>query len=387
MSTDSSTSINFIEVDAGEIYNMIITALETKVSEPLYPGDERRLFGEAVAAVMVAVFNKLNDDARQSLLRYSRGTVLDAIGERVDTPRLDPNKASTVLRFSMPQAIGQNVVIPAGTRATPDSTLYFATARPAVLAAGETFVDVEAEATEGGAAYNDYRPGTVSTMVDLVPYISKVENTDATHGGDDGEPYTEEGDDAYRERIRLAPAKFSTAGPEAAYKYYALSADPQIRDVRIVSDQAAGTISIIPLMDDGGSPSEDVAARVLEAANAATVRPLGDKVTVEAPTFQDYDLELKYYVTQETEAAAIETIEGQGGALDQFINWQGGMIGRDINPDKLRALVLCPHWESETPLVGAIRVDVTAPSYTILDERSVARYSGKATVTHEVVKE
>ena len=59
--------INFIEVDAGEIYNMIITALETKVSEPLYPGDERRLFGEAVAAVMVAVFNKLNDDARQSL--------------------------------------------------------------------------------------------------------------------------------------------------------------------------------------------------------------------------------------------------------------------------------------------------------------------------------
>ena len=33
--------INFIEVDAGEIYNMIITALETKVSEPLYPGDGR----------------------------------------------------------------------------------------------------------------------------------------------------------------------------------------------------------------------------------------------------------------------------------------------------------------------------------------------------------
>ena len=115
--------INFIEVDAGEIYNMIITALETKVSEPLYPGDERRLFGEAVAAVMVAVFNKLNDDARQSLLRYARGTVLDAIGERVDTPRLEPNKASTVLRFSMSQALGQNVVIPAGTRATPDSTL------------------------------------------------------------------------------------------------------------------------------------------------------------------------------------------------------------------------------------------------------------------------
>ena len=111
--------INFIEVDAGEIYNMIITALETKVSEPLYPGDERRLFGEAVAAVMVAVFNKLNDDARQSLLRYARGTVLDAIGERVDTPRLEPNKASTVLRFSMSQALGQNVVIPAGTRAPP----------------------------------------------------------------------------------------------------------------------------------------------------------------------------------------------------------------------------------------------------------------------------
>ena len=379
--------INFIEVDAGEIYNMIITALETKVSEPLYPGDERRLFGEAVAAVMVGVFNKLNDDARQSLLRYARGTVLDAIGERVDTPRLEPNKASTVLRFSMSQALGQNVVIPAGTRATPDSTLYFATSRPAVLPAGETHVDVDAEATEGGGAYNGYRPGTVSTLVDLVPYVNRVQNIDTTHGGDDGEPYTEEGDDAYRERIRLASARFSTAGPEAAYKYYALSADPGIRDVRIISDQAAGTVSIVTLMEDGGGPSEDVAARVLEAANDATVRPLGDKVTVEAPTFQEYDLELKYYVTQETEAAAIQTIEGLGGALDQFVGWQGGSIGRDINPDKLRALVLCPNWESETPLAGALRVDVVAPSYAVLDERSVARYSGQAKVTHEVVKE
>ena len=157
--------------------------------------------------------------------------------------------------------------------------------------------------------------------------------------------------------------------------------------MRIISDQAAGTVSIVTLMEDGGGPSEDVAARVLEAANDATVRPLGDKVTVEAPTFQEYDLELKYYVTQETEAAAIQTIEGLGGALDQFVGWQGGSIGRDINPDKLRALVLCPNWESETPLAGALRVGVVAPSYAVLDERSVARYSGQAKVTHEVVKE
>jgi len=380
-----SNEINFFTIDAGEIYDLIILALEQKVGEPLYPGDERRLFGEADAAVWAALYNALNDSARQSLRRYARGTALDAIGERTDTVRLSPTAANTKLRFAVAQALGQNVIIPTRTRATADSTYYFATTEPAVLYAGALYVDVPAEATEGGTACNGYKVGTVRTLVDLIPYITSVQNTTETSGGDDGEPYTEEGDNRYRDRIGLAPASFSTAGPEAAYRYYAMSADPGIVDAKPVSDQEGGTINLVVLMSNGGGPNEDVAAKVLKACNASKVRPLNDRVTVDSPSFADYDIEIKYYVTTETRAAAVQAIEGEDGALARYVEWQGGVLGRDINPDKLRALVLCPNWEDG--LTGALRVDIVSPHYMELGEREVARFSGVATVTHEVVKE
>lgn len=381
-----SNKINFFNIDSGEIYDLIISELEQKVGEPLYPGDERRLFGEADAAVWATLYNALNDSARQSLLRYARGTVLDAIGERTNTVRFSPTAAKTTFRFSVAQILEKNVIIPAGTRATADSTYYLATTEPTVLYAGALYVDVAAEATEGGAACNLYKIGTVRTPVDLIPYITSVQNIDETHGGNDGEPYTEEGDARYRERIRLAPARFSTAGPEAAYRYHAMSADPGIIDAKPLSNQEAGTVNIVVLMSDGNGPNDEVAGKVFKACNASDIRPLNDRVTVDSPDFVSYDIELKYYVTAETRAATMQIIEGQNGALDRYVEWQGGsVISRDINPDKLRALILCPNWQDG--LTGAIRVDIVSPQYKELSEREVARFSGVAIVNHEVIKE
>ena len=54
-------SNEFITTDAGLIYEEIITSLESGVSEPLYPGDERRIFGEALVPLFVAMYNSVND--------------------------------------------------------------------------------------------------------------------------------------------------------------------------------------------------------------------------------------------------------------------------------------------------------------------------------------
>lgn len=382
-----ATQINFFPIDAGRIYDDTISFLESYVSEPLYPGDERRLFGEAIVALMAAVLNKCNEDARQSLLRYAGGTVLDAMGERVRTSRLQPDMAVTVLRFSVPSPLAFNVLIPSGTRATPDSTHYFATKTVAVLTSGSFYVDIDAEATEGGAAHNGFGPGMINTIVDLVPYIGSVANLTTTVDGDDGEPYTTDGDDAYRERIRIAPAQFSTAGPEAAYRYYALSADADIDDVKIISDQQAGTINIVVLMKDGEGPSAEFAEKILSVVSDQSVRPLNDLVRIDHPNFIGYNIEFKYYVTAENEEAAINTIEGAGGSIDQYRTYQDGAIGRDINPDKLRALVLAPSWDQDATLTGALRIDVISPSFQVLTDREVARFSGNITVSHEVVEE
>ncbi len=53
--------LTFIETNSERIYNTVITSLEKSVGEPLYPGDERRIFGDALVAVVLAIYSKTND--------------------------------------------------------------------------------------------------------------------------------------------------------------------------------------------------------------------------------------------------------------------------------------------------------------------------------------
>lgn len=373
---------DFVETDAAKLYTAIVGSLMDEVGEPLYPGDERRIFGEAVVAVLLACYNEFNDRMKQRTLQYARGPVLDALGARYGLTRAEPAHATATFRFSVAAARSENIIIEAGTRITTDGSVYFATDEIAVLQAGSTYVDVPGTCEEGGSQYNGFTVGTIATLVDLIPYISGVQNTTTSAGGDDGEPYTEAGDEKFRERIRLAPATLSTAGPESAYRYYALSADPEIIDVAIDSPSAC-VINIYPLMAGGAVPDQDTLDKVEEVCSAEDVRPMTDQVTAKAPTQVTYDIQLKYYCTKDNEADTIKAVEGDGGAVDRYVEWQCGALGRDINPDQLRKLILCPDWDSS--LVGADRVDITKPVFTSLDNTKVAKWSGTVSITHEVV--
>lgn len=450
--------ISLTTTDASTIYKTIIASLEKSAGEPLYPGDERRIFGEGLVAVYVALYNSLNDVGRQTLLRYARGEVLDAIGERLDVKRLEGSPAKTTMRFSLSTPQDKNIIIPKWTKVTPDSENYFATDEIAVLQAGAYSVEVPASAVSNGEKYNGYAAGTIGTLVDLIPYIETVTNLTETAGGDDGEPYTTEGDNRLRERIRLAPAKRSTAGPELAYIYWAMTADSSIVDAKAVSEtetttetlpvyagrafkgggtlltdtlvvkahgQSAaavkdtdytvdytdalltitvkgslenaesidvtitktleGQVKLIPLLEGGQIPDAAMLAKVLDVVNAKDIRPFTDKVRAVAPEVETYDIEIVYYTTPESEAEVIANVEGTGGAIDRYNEWQVAALGRDINPDQLRKRILSPSWgENQT---GAFRVDVVKPTYKALDDTQVAKFSGHLTVSHKVESE
>lgn len=372
---------NFVETDSAKLYTAIIGSLMDEVNEPLYPGDERRIFGDALVAVFVALYNEFNDKMKQRTLQYARGEVLDALGARYDIERAEPAHATATFRFSVESARDTNIIINAGTKITTDGSVYFATDQVAVLQAGSIYIDVPATCTEGGTQYNGFAIGTIATLVDLIPYITSVSNTTVSIGGDDGEPYTDEGDEKFRERIRLAPAAQSTAGPESAYRYFALSADPEIIDVAIDNPEA-NTINIYPLMRGGAIPDEETLTKVEETCSADDVRPMSDKVTAIAPTQVSYDIELKYYCTQDNEADTIKAVEGEGGAIDQYNDWQTSALNRDINPDQLKKLILCPDWDST--LIGADRVDIIKPVFKEIGKNEVPKFSGTLTVSHEV---
>lgn len=375
--------IDFMDISAADIVEKLVTGVEERIGEPLYPGDERRLFLEAFAPVLVQIINEANDACKQRLLSYARDDVLDALGERMQVERLEASHARTTLRFSLAEARQSSTFIPQGTRATADGNVHFATTAAVSIPAGSLYVDVSAECTEGGSAHNGYGIGAIQTITDMIPYVAGVTNTIATYGGDDGEPQDSggEGDERYRERIRLAPAKLSTAGPEEAYRYHALAASPLITDVNPINDHAAGTVELIITTGEDDPPQEVIKA-VEEALNVTTVRPMNDKIIVSGPTRVSYDIEIKYYVTADTEHAALTAIESEGGAIDLFNAWQQEKVGRDINPDKLRALCLAP--EGGT---GALRIDIVKPAYKALTERQLAKFSGTLKVSHEVTEE
>lgn len=374
---------NFVTTDTQSIYNAVLDSLMDAVNEPLYPGDERRIFAEALIMVLVSLYNDLNDTAKQRTLRYARGYALDAIGEMRKAERLSPAPASDTFRFSVSEAQSSNIVIPEGTRITPDGSIYFATDKAGVLQAGSLYVDVKATCTTPGEEYNGIAEGKINVLVDLIPYISSVKNLNGTNGGDNGEPYPWEddgsGDDRYRERIRLATAAYSVAGPAAAYKYFALSADPDIVDVEIDSP-SGNLIDIYALMKGGKIPTAEELT-LIRNAFPDDVRPMTDVVTVKAPTQKEYDISIKYYCRMEDEAQAIQTVEGSGGAIEQFNDWQTAALGRDINPDRLRKLILAP----EDGTTSVERVDVTAPTYQALTKKQAAKFSGKLTVSHETI--
>ena len=375
---------DYVETDSAKLYTTIIGFLMDYCGEALYPGDERRVFAEGMVALFVSLYNEFNDKAQQRVLRHARGRVLDLIGERLSVDRMAPASASATFRFTASAAMTENIIIPAGTRITTDGSVYFATQETAVLPAGALYVDLFGVCTTGGSVYNGFAAGTIATLVDLIPFIASAVNITDSSGGDDGEPYTTEGDDKYRERIRLAPSALSTAGPESAYRYFVLSADPDIIDVGIdCPEDKPNEVDLYPLMRGGGLPNEATLQKVLEAVRGDTRRPMTDYVLAMQPAQVEFEVEIKYYCTKDDESALIQAIEGEGGAIDQYIEWQTAALKRDIDPDQLRDFIFKAKTASSA--TGTVRMDIAKPTFQQLTKSQVAKLSGTPVVSHEVV--
>lgn len=440
---------HLIDCDSETIYNNVLTQLEESVGEPLYPGDERRYFGEAIALLIIQLYSMADDAGKQSMLQYAKGEVLDAIGARLGVERLSGSPATCTIRFSVQTPLENDVFIPRYSKVKTSEGTYFATVESCTIPAGAFFVDCEAESTGTGSEFNGYTAGSINEPVDLVGYVYKAENITESAGGDDGEPYTEDGDNLFRERIRLAPYKLSVAGPKDAYIYWAKTADADISDIKVVSERETmhktcpvvdgklfiggshlepdtlqvylnnevttdydadynddlltvtlgdslkdksyiyiemdrtleGHVHIVPLMKGGVLSDEEVKEKILKTVTAQDVRPMTDYVNVIDPHVVSYDIELKYYTTPDTESDIVDAVEGDGGAIDAYNEWQTTAIGRDINPDTLRQLILTKAWQTGS-VSGAVRIDITAPEFQALDDNEVAQFSGNLKVSH-----
>ena len=118
-----------------------------------------------------------------------------------------------------------------------------------------------------------------------------------------------ESDERLRRRALLWPASISTAGPESAYRFHALNADPKVKDVHVASP-APGSVTVTILAAiidpaDTGAASQDLLDTVEAALSEETVRPMGDVLAVQSADIVDYRIEATLKVGSGPDSAIV----------------------------------------------------------------------------------
>lgn len=362
----------FVDIDPQIIIPELINDFENQLGIALNAGDQRRQFLQGFGYVLTTMLQKIETTGKNNLLQYAYGEYLDKLGELVGVTRLPADYADVQIEFTLSGAQNQDVIVPIGTRITPDGVVFFATTEILTIQSGQTVGTVNARANIVGSKYNGYVAGQINTLVDGINFVEQVKNTNESAGGADIED-----DESFRERIHKAPLSFSTAGPRGAYEYFALSADASVGDAYVVRLEP-GTVGIYIVKTGGVIPSEDdpVIDAVLKICSDDTRRPLTDNIRVLPAVALNTSIECDYWISEDDTAKAESIKTAVNEAVNEYKIWQTEQIGRTINPDELRKRMLN---------AGANRINLTSPVYTALQPSQVAQFTS-VTVNYQGVE-
>lgn len=355
-----------------DVQNQLIEDYMTRYKEiagediVMMRADPYRLMLQSVGVLMYQTLLYVDRAGKQDLLKYSYGDYLENLAALKGLNRNNATYAATIIRFtSAAPQIDEDITIPQGTNVT-NGDVYFSTNAAALIKAGSSYVDVSATCNTAGEAGNGYAPGEINALMDSIRYIGSAMNIVTTAGGAE-----EESDEDLARRIYLVPAGYSTAGPVDAYKYHALDYNPNISDVKI-TNPAPMEVDVRIIMKDGVLPTDGDIQGLQAHLRDNDIRPVTDHVTVAAPETVDYAINMKYFINQ-SDLNKVDTIKNEvNSAITEYINWQRGAIGRDINPSELTKLVIN---------AGAKRVEIKSPVFTVINATSVAKLTAQ-TVTY-----
>ncbi|MGA2408838.1 MAG: baseplate J/gp47 family protein, partial [Candidatus Binataceae bacterium] len=217
----------------------MIAAFEAAAGRTLYPAQVERLLINLYAYRESLVRNAIQYAGQQNLLAFAAFPMLDYLGQLLGVTRLPAQMATTDLQFTLSETLSVSYTIPAQTSVgTSDGQFIFATIDDLTIPAGAVTGSVAALATVAGAGANGYLAGQITVLLNPNALIASAVNTTVSGGGS-----APETDDHLRSRIQAAPNLFSVAGPEGAYRYFALSADASIADAQVLSP-APGQVNV-----------------------------------------------------------------------------------------------------------------------------------------------
>ena len=337
---------SFITRDPEAVAAEMIAAYEAATGRTLQPAQVERVLIDLVAYRESLLRVAIQEAAKQNLVEYAIFPMLDYLGELVGVTRLAAQAARCGVRFYLTEAQTFDVTVPAGTRIeTKDGLFVFETEFNLTVPAGSAYGDVSAICQTAGASGNGYVAGYVNGLLDVVANINSAANTETTSGGSD-----EETDDALRQRIKLAPERFSNAGSYGAYRYWAMSSHPDIVDVSVVSP-GAGTVNIYPLTKTG-TPSQTILDAVAAVCSAETVRPLCDLVQVAAPTEKAFAISADISLYDWADSVTVQ--DEVAAALGEYVAGLRSTLGRDVILSRIVAVI--------NGIQGVYKTDLAEPA-------------------------
>ncbi|MCY2348765.1 baseplate assembly protein [Klebsiella pneumoniae] len=177
-----------------------------------------------------------------------------------------------------------------------------------------------------------------------------------------------ESDSDLRQRIPAAFEGMSVAGPTGAYEFHALSADGKVADASAISPAPAEVMVTILSREGDGTASDELLQTVSDALNDESVRPVGDRLTVQSVEIVKYAVDAVIYVYP---GPAVEPVLAAAKAqLSAYITAQR-RLGRDI---RLSALYAALHVQ------GVQRVELHQPLADMVLNKTQASYCTAATV-------
>ncbi|HEY3982535.1 baseplate assembly protein [Cedecea sp.] len=175
-------------------------------------------------------------------------------------------------------------------------------------------------------------------------------------------PAVMESDSDLRLRAQRAFEGMSVAGPVGAYEYHGLSADGRVADIAVESPSPACVTVTVLSREGNGTAGADLIAAVTRALNDEDVRPVADRVTVQAAEIVPYQIDATLYFFPGPEAAPIKAAAEK--QIQRYITAQH-RLGRDI---RLSAIYGALHVE------GVQRVELTSPQADIVLARHQASF-------------
>ncbi len=222
-----------------ELYSDMMADFTARTGMEIAGGGDLSARLYAAAAQIYGLYVQADWVNRQCFPQTAQGEYLDHHAQLRALERKAASCAQGTVRFYGDAASTMDREIPAGTVCMTPGLVRFVTTQDGVLGAGESHVDIPAQAVEPGAAGNVIA-GSVRILSAAPVGITGCTNPQAMAGGADAE-----GDEQLRKRILDSFLRLPNGANAAFYEQGALSFDEVVAAVALPRNRGVGTVDVV----------------------------------------------------------------------------------------------------------------------------------------------